>query len=131
MTTMKVPLQYPKELCDGVDNNCNGDIDESVTTQYFEDQDEDGYGNPDFSIETCSLPVGYVDNDSDCDDQSSSTNPDADEYCDNIDNNCDGFVDIFDVIDGNTYFQDSDSDGFGSPDAIIQSLYAKSWICRK
>ena len=36
---------------------------------------------------------GYVENDDDCDDQNSSINPDADEYCDDIDNNCDGNID--------------------------------------
>ena len=33
-----------EELCDEIDNNCDGEIDEDVTTTYYFDSDEDGYG---------------------------------------------------------------------------------------
>ena len=33
------------EVCDGVDNNCDGEVDEGVTTEYFFDQDEDNFGD--------------------------------------------------------------------------------------
>ena len=32
------------EICDGVDNNCDTVVDEGVTTSYYLDQDDDGYG---------------------------------------------------------------------------------------
>lgn len=63
------------EICDGLDNNIDGDIDEGF------DEDDDG-----FTI--CN---------EDCDDFNSDINPDADEICDNqIDDNCDGIIDAED-----------------------------------
>ena len=35
------------ELCDGIDNNCDDQIDEGVTGEWFQDLDGDGFGNPD------------------------------------------------------------------------------------
>ena len=55
--------------CNGVDDNCNGLIDDDSTMQmWFEDDDLDSYGNPDSSIQACAQPQGYVLNDEDCDD---------------------------------------------------------------
>ena len=34
------------ELCDNIDNNCNDEIDEGVSVEYYQDFDEDGFGNP-------------------------------------------------------------------------------------
>ncbi len=56
------------EVCDGVDNNCDGSIDE----------DQDADGSP-----ACS----------DCDNQDPAIHPGAVETCDSLDNDCDGAVD--------------------------------------
>jgi len=59
------------ELCNSIDDNCNGSIDEGFTIfVYFLDNDEDGFGDPDISISTCLLPApeGYVMDNTDCDD---------------------------------------------------------------
>ena len=81
------------EVCDGVDNNCNGQVDEGVTTTHYEDADQDGYGNPDFGVEGCPPPAGYVTDNTDCDDSDPNVNPGAVEVFDGVDNNCNGLVD--------------------------------------
>ncbi|MFK8010348.1 MAG: MopE-related protein, partial [Saprospiraceae bacterium] len=105
------------EICDGIDNNCDGQIDEGVLNTYFADTDTDGFGDPNNSIQACSLPSGYVSNNTDCDDKNGSVNPNATEICDGIDNNCDGEIDEGLI---NTYYADTDTDGFGDPNNSIQ-----------
>lgn len=100
------------EVCDELDNNCNGQIDEGVTTTFYRDLDQDTYGDAVSTIEACSAPAGYVSNNTDCDDNSASVNPGATEVCDDIDNNCNGQAD---EGVGSLWHADADGDGYGDP----------------
>ncbi len=104
------------EICDGLDNDCNGlaDEDESAdAVNWYEDSDGDGFGSADAVILQCAQPTGYVLDATDCDDTEATTSPDASEYCDGVDNDCDGAVDEADAVDAATWYADTDADGFG------------------
>ena len=104
------------EVCDEADNDCDGDTDEDVTVTVYFDGDHDGFGDPEYALEICTMPFGYADNDDDCDDEASAAYPGATEVCDAIDNDCDGATDEDDADDATTWFADADEDGFGDPD---------------
>jgi subtilisin-like proprotein convertase family protein len=106
------------EVCDGVDNNCDGVIDEGVTTTSYADADLDGFGDPDWPAYTCGVPEGYVENSTDCDDSNDLVNPDATETCDGLDNNCDGQIDE-DVT--TPWYFDFDGDGYGDSGLTIEA----------
>jgi hypothetical protein len=95
-----------------VDNDCDGEVDEGVTTTYYRDADGDGYGDPADSQEACTEPDGYVADGTDCDDNDSTVFPGAPEICDGKDNDCSGEVDEGVTT---TYYRDADGDGFGDP----------------
>ena len=82
------------ELCDGLDNDCDGEIDEDLAfNTYYRDADGDTYGNAGDSIDACEAPEGYILDNTDCDDSDNTIYPDAPELCDGKDNNCDGEID--------------------------------------
>jgi hypothetical protein len=108
------------EVCDEVDNNCDGDVDEGVTTTFYTDLDEDGWGVSDATTEACVTPPGYAAEVGDCDDTEALVNPDAEEVCNDIDDDCDGAIDGVDASDIATWYADSDGDGYG--DAATSTL---------
>lgn len=85
------------EICDGVDNDLDGQIDEGLPLfTFYRDSDADGFGDLGKRITSCSLPSGYVSDSSDCDDADARLHTAL------------------------TYFADRNGDGYGdSPNDIV------------
>ncbi len=115
------------EVCDGVDNNCNGETDEDSAADalvFYVDADGDGFGDPDAPRDACELPDGHADDNTDCNDEADSAYPGADEICDGIDNDCDDIVDEDEAVDAPLWYLDADGDGYGDPDEITEACEA-------
>ena len=105
------------EICDGVDQDCDSDIDEDAidASTWGLDADGDGFGDEASETEACEAPgTEWVGNATDCDDDDVGVNPGASETCDEVDEDCDGDVDE-DPIDGDSWWADTDLDGYGDP----------------
>jgi len=84
------------EVCDGIDNNCDGDVDLNAADGFtvYEDGDGDDYGDDGSTLVVCDDTEGYADIGGDCDDSDHNVNPGEAEACFNdIDDNCDGEID--------------------------------------
>jgi len=92
------------------------DTGEPLIEYCYADADEDGYGDLDTVVEC--TETGSVDDSSDCDDTDADINPDAEEVCDEIDNNCDGTADEGVAT---AFYTDGDQDGYGDQDDVVYS----------
>jgi hypothetical protein len=104
------------ESCDGVDNDCDGAVDEAGAIDedvWFYDGDSDGFGSS--TVSACDAPPGYVEVGGDCDDTRSDVNPGEEEVCDaaDADEDCDGSSEESDALGKTTWYHDYDGDGYG------------------
>jgi hypothetical protein len=95
-----------QEVCDEVDNDCDGEVDEgdaADASTWYADGDADGYGDASVTTTACTQPSGYTADNTDCDDSDSSVHPRAMEtWYDGVDADCAGDDDY-----------DQDGDGYG------------------
>jgi hypothetical protein len=114
--------QPSAETCNGVDDNCDGAIDEDgaagYTTLYL-DTDGDTYGKIGSGRQLCpsQVPAGYTaSRGQDCDDLNGNVNPSRTESCATVgvDDNCNGQTDEAGASGCTNYFRDQDGDTFGS-----------------
>ncbi len=121
---------YPggTEICDDLDNDCNGTVDDDAidALTWYADADSDGHGATAYSTAACDEPPGYAATDTDCDDADAAVNPDATEVCNDIDDNCDGDIDEDTAADATAWFADVDEDGYGDPADSVTSCDEQS-----
>jgi len=99
------------ELCDGIDNDCDDEIDEDAldASTWYADADGDGFGDPDLGTTACDEASGWVSDDTDCDDADPLSFPGADEVEDDgIDQDCDGEDTVGAQSDSGTSEDDQD-----------------------
>ena len=99
------------ELCNLVDDDCDGEVDEEAVdaTTWFRDADGDARGDPAVTQLSCWAAEGWTTDDADCDDSDPEVHPGAEEtWYDGVDADCDGASD--DDADGDGHDVDTDCD---------------------
>ena len=113
------PAVHPgaEEICDGVDQNCDGEVDEGLLQAGWVDGDGDGYGSGE-PADACAGLEGTAAQDGDCDDGDPAVHPGAEEACNGVDDDCDGAADDGSPI---TWYPDADGDGYGVDEGAFTS----------
>jgi hypothetical protein len=101
-----VGIEAVAEVCDGLDQTCDGVIDEG-----FPDFDRDGQAD---CMDLDDDGDGTVDGE-DCAILDASRSKSATELCNGVDDDCDGALDEENAGGCTTWYQDVDGDGRGSP----------------
>jgi hypothetical protein len=103
-----------EEVCNHVDDDCDGETDEGVSNVDYPDADRDGFGDDQTGFTTCG-PAAVLSG-GDCDDDDAGVSPAAAEACNGIDDDCDGEVD--DGVEVTTW-PDEDGDGYGAGEPAV------------
>ncbi len=108
-TTYYVRAEDP---CNGMMTDCSSlTVSVDTPTPWYPDSDGDGYGADVTATMACEMPVGYIADNTDCDDGHFGVNPGATEVCNDIDDDCNTLVD--DGLSFDTWYADADDDGYG------------------
>lgn len=105
---------------DQTDGDADADADTDTDTDAGTDTDVDPASVDDDGD-------GYTEIDGDCDDEEPRSYPGNVEVCDDVDNDCDGGVDIG-AVDGLTFYADADADGFGDPGSPLVSCTVPAFV---
>jgi hypothetical protein len=110
------------EICDGVDQDCDGTPDDDATDaiRFYGDADGDGHGGSRDTVLACTVPDGFTYAPDDCDDQDATAYPGAPETCDRADDDCDGAIDE-DAVDALSVYVDQDRDKHGNPALVVEA----------
>jgi len=90
-----------------------GNVTVVAASTWYQDNDNDNYGNATVTQQACSQPSGYVSDNTDCDDTDPNVHPGATEVCNGIDDDCDLQTDEEGATGCTTYYRDDDNDGYG------------------
>ena len=109
------------EVCNTLDDNCNGNTDEDAEFWSYADADGDTWGDSDIAIFACPAPAGFVTDSTDCDDTNSAIFPWNTEICNELDDNCDGNTDEFVTL---IFWADADGDTYGDENTFTYACIA-------
>jgi hypothetical protein len=117
---------WKDEVCgNGIDDDCNGEIDEWGIGEHtwYADVDGDGWGTRRVQEIACNAPEGFVLRDGECDDTNPDISPVGLEECGNdLDEDCDGIPDNSGPVI--LWYPDNDHDGFGTHAGAFTACYA-------